>query len=117
MVLRLADIIGAGRRLISTGSSLYSRALMIHMSSPSRCMISGWMVCRRVLSQRLVMSACSRSVGMARVGKGRLFKLGPPGDRGTFVMEGTVGGGFRVVRHCCPGMALNSECLQACDKV
>src|SRR5690625_3956280 len=105
MVLRLADIIGAGRRLISTGSSLFSLALLIHLSSPLRFMISGRMVCRRGLSQRLVMSACSRRVGMARVVKRMLFKLGPPGVRGTFVVAGTDGGRCRVLRHWSPGMA------------
>src|SRR5690625_6137630 len=116
MVLRLADIIGAGRRLMSTGSSLYSRALMIHMSSPSRFMISGRMVCRRVLRQRLVMFACSRSVGLARVVKGMLFKWGPPGILETFVVAGTVGGRCRVLRHWCAGVALKCGVLQPCAK-
>jgi len=56
IVLRLAYIIGLGRRVIMTGSSLYSREMTIHMSKPSRLMISG-----RTLSSRLLSHSFSTS--------------------------------------------------------
>ena len=61
MVLRRADIMGSGRSDMMTGSSLYSRAMMIHMSMFSRCMSLGRIVSRRFLSHLFFSSACCLS--------------------------------------------------------
>src|SRR5690625_1561429 len=78
-VRRLADSIGAGRRLSRTGSSLYSRAVTIQVSMPAARMMPGRRTSSRSCSQSLRTAASRRRSA-------------------TYVSETMVGTGLRLIR-------------------
>jgi hypothetical protein len=56
----------------NTGSSLYSRVGMIHMSMPSRVISPGSTVSKRFRIQGVTSSVCSRCVSTRTDGSGKL---------------------------------------------
>src|SRR5687767_4325760 len=70
MVRRRDEYVVRGAIERNTGSSLYSRDTMIHMSMPVRVMSCGSTVSKRFWIQLLTSGACSRCVSTRTAGSG-----------------------------------------------